>query len=454
MNIIIAGIGKLGKYLAKQLVKENNNVTVIDLNFTGKENFINDEDLNYIEGNALDIETLKEAGIEKADLLIAVMKNDLENIMCLLIGKKLGVKNTIARIRNPEYNDSINLLKKELGLSMIINTEVLTASKITQELSIPSALNVTNCLKGKIDVVSLKIKEDSILLNKTLKELKNKLKDNIIICAIERKNKIMVPNGDTVLAINDKLYITGKRNNINNFLRYAGFIGNKTKKVIIGGGADSAIYLTKMLEETGTKVTIIEGDEKRCKFLNEKLPKTLIIHGDISNQNILYEEGIENADAFVSLTSIDEENLIYSIFASSLNVKKVITKINHINLDGVIEKANIDTVITPHKIAANQVVRYIRAIKAGEGSSCEAIYQINENLELTEYKVNKDFKFIQIPIKKLQFQDQVLICAIQRGKNIIYPSGEDEIKLNDTLLIINNSDSFTELEELVKIYEK
>ena len=158
--------------------------------------------------------------------------------MCSLLAKKLGVQNTIARIRNPEYNESINLLKKELGLSMTINPELLTANKVSQALSIPSALDVTSCLKGKIDVISLRVKNNSILIGKTLEELRKRLKNNILICAIEREEKVIIPNGNTTLQINDKLYITGKRRDINIFLRYSGIISNKTKKVIIGGGSD------------------------------------------------------------------------------------------------------------------------------------------------------------------------------------------------------------------------
>ena len=382
------------------------------------------------------------------------MKSDLENIMCSLLEKKLGVQNTIVRIRNPEYNESINLLKKELGLSMTINPELLTANKVSQALSIPSVLDVTSCLKGKIDVISLRVKNNSILIGKTLEELRKRLKNNILICAIEREEKVIIPNGNTTLQINDKLYITGKRRDINIFLRYSGIISNKTKKVIIGGGSDITVYLTKMLKDTGVEVTVIESDENRCRFLNEKLPNTLIINGDISDQNILYEEGIKLADAFVALTNIDEENLICSMFASLEGVHKVIAKMNHINLNGVIQNANIDTVVSPHKIAANHVVKYIRAIEEGKGSSCEAVYKIDDKFEIVEFKVNKSFKMINIPLKHLKFADDVLVCAIQRGKHIIYPSGNDEIRSNDTILIINKSSSLKELDELVKTYEK
>lgn len=451
MKIVIVGVGKLGDYLARSLVKENNEVTLIDLNFLGKESLINNEDVNYIEGNGLDSNILIEAGISSSDLLISVMKDDAENVMCVLLGKKLGVKNTIARIRKPEYSKSISLIKEELGLSMIINPEFLTASKISQTLSIPSALDAVSFLKGRLDVISLRIKENSKLDRILIESLTRKLKNNIIVCAIERDGEIIIPTGKTKLLFNDKIHITGKRKDINTFLKYANLISEKTNKVIISGGSDIAIYLSRMLIDMGMSVKIIEKDEKRCIFLSEKLPDVLIINGDASNQNLLYEEGIKYCDAFVSLTNNDEENIIYSMFASLIKVPKIITKINHIDLDGITDKANLDTIITPHKIAANQVVQYVRAVENSGSSSCESVYDFGDNIfEMIEFRVKENFKLINTKLKDLKFRDNILIASIQRGKNIIYPSGDDEIKLNDTIVIISKSGNIRELNDVVR----
>lgn len=451
MKIVIVGVGKLGEYLARLLVKENNEVTLIDHNFEGKDSIINNEDINYIEGNGLDSNILIEAGVSNAQLLICVMKDDAENVMCALIGKKLGASNTIARIRTLNYNDSINLIKDELGLSMTINPEFLTAAQISQTLSIPSVLDAVSFLKGKVDVISLRVKEDSNLDNLTISTLTKKLKNNIIICAIERDGQVIIPTGSTVIQKGDKVHITGTRRDINSFLKYAKLISGKTKRVIIGGGSDISIYLTRMLLDMGINVTIIEGDKSRCNVLSEKLSNALIINGDISNQNLLYEEGIRNCDAFISLTSNDEENIVYSMFASSLKIPKIITKINHINLDGVIERANLDTIITPHKIVANQVVRYVRAMENSGSSSCESIYNFGDNVfEMIEFKVKDEFKSINKQIKDLNLKSDIVIAAIQRGKNIIYPSGNDEIRLNDTIVVISKNGNIRELNDMVK----
>lgn len=451
MKIIIAGIGKLGEYLARILVKENHEVTVLDHSFLAKESLINNEDVNYIEGNALDANVLSEAGVSSADILISVMKEDSDNLMCSLIGKSLGVKHTICRIRRPEYSNSINIIKDTLGLSMAINPEHIAASQMAQTLSIPTALDATTFFKGKMDVISLRIKEDSKLLNMSIAEISTKLKGNIIICAIERDGETIIPNGDTVIQNQDKIHITGTKADINNFLKYTKRISSKTKEVIIGGASNIAMYLAPMLVDMGMSVKIIDNDEERCKEISEKLPRVLVIKGDLSNQNVLYEEGIRSCDAFLSLTSIDEENIVYSMFASLHNVPKVITKMNHIDLDGITEKASIDTVITPHKLAGNNVVQYIRAMENGRNSSCEAVYNFGENIfEISEFKVKDDFKGLNIPLKELKLKENVLIGAIQRGKNIIYPSGKDEIKINDAILLVTKSNVIKDLNDMVR----
>lgn len=451
MKIVIAGIGKFGEYLTRQLVKQNNEVTVIDISYENKEALINNEDINNIEGNALDIKILEEAGVQNSDLLIASMKEDSENVMCALLARKLGVKNTIARIRRPEYIDSLNMIKEPLGLSMIINPKSLAANQIAQTLSIPSAIETTSFFKGRIYVISLKLKEDSKYIGLTIQELSQKLNGNIIVCAIERENEVIIPNGETIIKAEDKIHITGTRKDINSFLRYGHLIQDKTKQVMIVGGSDISKYLANQLQDTNMKVKIIEPNKEQALELAETLDNVLVINADPSDETTLFEEGIQETDAFVALTGIDEENIVYSMFASSQKVPKVITKINHINLSGITQMAKIDAVVSPHKIAANQVVQYVRAMEKGKSSSCESIYNFGENIfEIIEFKVKEDFKGINKKIEELKFIDDTLIGAIQRGRNIIYPQGKDEIKLNDTVLVICRENKVRELNDMVK----
>lgn len=450
MKIVVVGIGKLGEYLAKQLVKDENEVTIVDKNFSKKSNIINNLDVNYIEGNALDSNVLLEANVNSADLLISVMSKDEANLMCSLIGKKLGAKHTIARIRTPEYANSINLLKADLGLSMTINPELMTANNIAKTLNIPSALDSTTFLKGKIDVISLKVRENSKLEKISVSDISKNLRINIIVCAIERNGKTIIPDGDTKFLVNDKIYITGSRKDINSLFKYMGLVSKKTKKVMIAGGSSIAEYLSDILIDMGVSVKILEINSERCLELSERIPKALIVNGDFSDQKILYEEGLDKYDALVVLTSIDEENIVYSMFASLLKVPKIITKVNHIKLDGVIEKANIDAVITPHKIATNQIVQYVRAMQNSGGSSCEAVYKYDDIFEMVEFNVHSDFKKIGVSLKNLKLKKGILIGVIQRGKNIIFPSGIDKIILNDTIVVVNYNNKLKEINDILE----
>ncbi len=450
MKIIVVGIGKLGDYLAKTLVKEKHDVTVIDINFENHEELINNEDLNYVEGNALNTNVLIEANVSNADLLISVMNKDEQNIMCSLIAKKLGAKHTIARIRTPEYNSAINILKEDLGLSMTVNPEKLSAEYIARALNIPSALNATTFFRDKIHMISLKVAENSMLCGLSVNEIGKKLK-RIIICAIERKNEVIIPMGTTTIMTNDKIYVTGTQKDINDFLRYSKLITHKTKKVIISGGTETAFYLAKILLEIGMEVKLIDIDEERCKYLSEKLPEALIINGDVSNKSLLYEEEIDECDAFISLNSIDEKNIIYSMFAASINIPKVITKINHITLDEVVKNSNIDNIITPHKLATNQIVKYVRAMENSGSSSCEAIYKFNnETFEMVEFNVRNDFKKLNVKIKDLNLKQGILIVVILRGKNVIIPTGNECIKNGDTIVVADNNDSVRSINDVLE----
>lgn len=453
MKIIIVGIGKLGEYLTKLLAKENNEITVVDINFNGNEDIINNEDINYVRGNGLDSNVLIEAGAQESDLLISAMELDSENIICALIAKKLGTKNTIARIRAPEYNNSINYISETLGLSMSINPEKLAATHIFQSLSIPNALDATSFFGGKMYVVKIKIKEHSPFKDLSIEQISKIVNNKTIICAIERDGEIIIPNGSTKIYENDKMHIIGNRKDILYFLNIGKFVKNKTKDVIIIGGSNIAIYLAKMLVDTGMNVKLIEDNKDRCKLLSEKLDDVLIINGDASDEKILYEEGIEDCDAIVSLSNIDEENIVYSMFASIVGVPKIITKINHINLKGVAKKACIDTIITPHKIAANQVVQYVRAIENSQSSPCESIYKFGDDIfEVIEFKVKSNFIELHKKIKDIQFKQDLLIGVIQRGDSIFCPTGDDEIKLKDRILVIckNPDGKIRELNDVVK----
>ena len=452
MKIMIAGVGKLGQYLARELASDGNEVTIVDYKPIDNKEVVNNEEVYYVNGNALDSTVLNDAGASTTDILISVMDKDEKNIMCSFLGKKLGVKKTIARVRTPEYSSSINLLKEDLGLSMLINPEYMTAAHIARILSIPNALDSVSFFKGRVFMVSIKVKEGSTIEGLSLHQLSRKLEKRVIICAIERNGKTIIPKGNDVLEVGDKINITGTRSNILSFLKFANLVGPKPKRVMISGGSSTAQYLAKMLLEMGMYVKIIEINEERCKELSEALTDAVIINGDVSNQELLYEENIEGFDSFISLNNIDEENIVHSMFAKGIEVPNVITKVNHINLDGVIEKADIDTIVTPHKIASNQIVRYVRAMSNSLDSSCESIYKFdNEDFEMVEFIVKQGFKGLNTKLKDLKIKDNILVVAILRGKDIIFPAGNDEIKTKDTVVVaVDNNRPIKDLNNILE----
>ena len=452
MKIMIAGVGKLGQYLARELASDGNEVTIVDYKPFDNKEVVNNEEVYYVNGNALDSTVLNDAGASTTDILISVMDKDEKNIMCSFLGKKLGVKRTIARVRTPEYSSSMNLLKEDIGLSMLINPEYMTAAHIARILSIPNALDSISFFKGRVFMVSIKVKEESTIEGLSLHQLSRKLEKRVIICAIERNGKTIIPKGNDVLEVGDKINITGTRSNILSFLKFANLVGPKPKRVMISGGSSTAQYLAKMLLEMGMYVKIIEINEERCKELSEALPDAVIINGDVSNQELLYEENIEGFDSFISLNNIDEENIVHSMFAKGIEVPNVITKVNHIKLDGVIEKADIDTIVTPHKIASNQIVRYVRAMSNSLDSSCESIYKFdNEDFEMVEFIVKQGFKGLNTKLKDLKIKDNIIVVAILRGKDIIFPTGNDEIKTKDTVVLaVDNNRPIKDLNNILE----
>ncbi len=455
MKIIIVGVGKLGEYVAHELVNENHEVTLIDINFRNRNNIINNEDLNYICGNGLDSNILIEAGIHDTDILISVMEKDEQNVMCCLLGKKLGAKHTIARIRNTEYASSIGIIKEDLGLSMAINPEKQTANHIAGILSIPSAIDVKHFFKGRLQLVSIKITDKSSLKGHSLNSLTTFTND-VIVCAVERDGETIIPKGATKMHENDILHVTGTPNGIQRLLKHAHLLTDKTKRVMIVGGSSTAVYLAELLNEMNIENKIIEIDENRCHELSAKLPKSLIIHGDATDENILLEEGLDVTDGFVSLNSIDEENIVLSLFAKNHNVPKIITKINHINLSGIIEQSNLDTIITPHKIATTQIVTYVRAMMNSELSSCESIYRFGDDeFELLEFYVKDDFKGLNIKLKDLNFKEKIIITAIWRGRKITFPGGNDTIQEKDTIIVANKNADIKNINDILEEdYEK
>ena len=330
----------------------------------------------------------------------------------------------------------MNYIKEDLGVSMTINPELLTAREIANTIRFPESIKPSYLSKGKIELIEFKIKNNSPLINLSIKDLKLKLKSQILVVAIERDGDVYIPNGSFVFYENDKVVITSKVHEVTNFLKQIGNSYLKIKDVMIVGGSKVSYYLAKFLSEINIKVKIIESVMEKCKFLSSSLPKVLVINGDGSDKHLLIEEGIENADAFVSATGIDEENIVYSMFANTLDIPKVITKINHLNFGEMLESVGLESVFTPHVIASNQILRYIRAKSNSKGGSMESLIRlIDDKVEIMEFIINKDFKYIGKPLKEINFKDNLIIVCINRKGNIIFPTGNDSIEINDKIII-------------------
>lgn len=450
MKIIIVGCGKVGYTLAQQLNEEGHDITVIDTNGEKVEQAISTLDVQGVEGNGTTINTLLEADIKISDLLIAVTAKDEVNLLCCLMAKKAGNCNTIARVRNPEYVNEMNYLREGLGLSMVINPELTCALGISHLLEIPSALDFTTFGKGQASFIKLSIPEGSVVNNMSVIEFASKVNTKTLICAIEHGREVIIPDGNTVLQENDKMYVIIPPSELHSLLSKIGIKAKPIRNVLIAGGSKIAYYLTKRLEESHIRVKIIEKDFDNCQRLSELLPRTLIIHGDATDRQLLLEEGIDDMDAFVSLTNMDEENLVLSLFANKVSHAKIITKVDKVSFEEVISDLPIGTIACPKNITAKSIIQYVRGVQNSFGSNIETLYRIiDDKVEAIEFKVNQDSKVTGTPLMNLNIKKNLLVCAIFRNGKIITPTGKDTIESGDSVLIITTNRGLADITDIL-----
>ena len=449
MKIVIVGNGKLGYSLAEQLTEEGHDVVIID----SSENVIrvtrNALDVSCIFGNGNNQDIQVQAGVPNADLVIAVTSTDEQNILCCLLAKKLGAKHTIARVREPDYAKSVMTLREELNLSLAINPEREAATDISRILRFPSAMKVDFFAKGRLEMVELKLPADSPIIGHPLSKISGLFKVRILICAVQRGDEVIIPNGDFVPQEGDRISLTAAPTDISQLFRALGLTSTKTRTAMIVGGGKIAYYLIRELLEAGIRVKVLDRDEKRCELLAERYPKATVLCGDGTDRETLKEEGAEDVDALVALTGLDEENVVISMYAGACNVPKVITKVNHISFGEVLSKAGIECVITPHTIAADRIVRYVRAMQSSSGGSMLALSKIvGGKVEAIEFKVNEEFKGKEQPLKKLKLKKNLLIVSIVRDGKILYPTGDDVIRTNDRVIVVTTDKGMDELNDI------
>lgn len=450
MKIIIVGCGKVGYALAEQLSEENHDITMIDIDGNKLENALSVLDIQGIEGNGTSFRVQREAGIEEGDLLIAVTGQDEVNLLCCLIAKKTGNCNTIARVRNPEYFAEIKYLREELGLSMAINPEFACAQGIAKLIEIPSALEVSTFDRGRINLLKLSIPENSIIHSMTVYEFATKIHARTLICAIEREHEVIIPNGNTVLQSGDNMYVIISPKEIHTLLSKIGIKAKPIRSVIIIGGGTISYYLAKRLQENHVQVKIIEINRNRCEQLSDLLPHTLIINGDATDRQLLSEEGISDADAFVSLTNMDEENLVLSLFANKVSNAKIITKVDTVSFEEVIDDLPIGTIACPKNITAKGILQYVRALRNSYGSNVETLYRmLDDRVEALEFSIKQESKVTDTPLMELNLKKDLLICAIVRNGKLITPSGKDTILNGDTVIVVTTNKGLTDIKDIL-----
>ncbi len=452
MNVVIVGDGKVGGTIASQLSGEGHDIIVIDNNTRVLTNASNTMDIISVEGNGASMQVQERAGVPHADLLIAATSADEVNMLACLVGKKLGAKHTIARVRNPEYFQQINNLKDDLGLSMAVNPELAAAEEISRLLRFPSALKIDTFARGRVELVEIKIPSHSVLDGMPLWAIYKEFQVKILICAVQREGEVYIPSGDFVLQAGDKINLTASHLEIAKFFRTIGIFRTGVKSVMIIGGGRVAYYLARELLSLHVRVKIIEMDYRRCEDLCEMLPEAVIIHGDGTDKELLQEEGLEKTDALVCLTGMDEENIVVSLYAKAKKVSKVIAKINRINFDEILDALDIDGFISPKTIAASNIVRYVRAMQNSVGSSnVETLYKlINDRIEALEFKVREKSSVVGVPLKNLKTKDELLVATIIRGGRVIIPGGNDSIEVGDSVIIVTRNKHLMDLKDILK----
>lgn len=452
MKIIIVGCGKVGKTLAEELNKEDNEVTVIDRRYAEVESLSNKFDVMGVVGNGASYKTQMEAGIEKADILIAVTGSDELNLLCCLIAKRAGNCQTIARVRNPEYSEEIGFVKGALGLAMTINPEFAAAQEIARVLRFPSAIKIDTFAKGRVEMLKFRVPGESRLNGMLVMNIAPKLGADVLVCAVERDGEIFIPKGDFRLKEKDVVSIIAGPKKASDFFKKIGIETHQVKDTMIVGGGDTGYYLAKLLQPMGIGIKLIEQNEERCNLLSELLPKAQIIHADGSEQIVLIEEGVGQAEAFVALTNIDEENVMLSLFARSQTSGKIATKINRMDFDRVIKELDLDTTVYPKKITALYILQFVRAMKNSIGCNVETMYRIlDDKAEALEFVVKDSSELPGIPLEKLKIKENTLVACIIRGRQIIIPRGKDEMRVGDSVVVVTTTLGLKDIRDVISV---
>ena len=451
MKIMIIGDGKIGSVLAEQLSREKHEVTLVDRSGVRLDQSNNELDVMVVEGDGASRDVQLEAGADQADLVIACTGADELNLLCCLIGKKLGARHTIARVRSPEYRRDADMLKKEIGLDMVINPDLAAAQEIARIVSTPSAFSVEPFAGGRIDMIGFDVTDQTIVAGRSLSEFSGHTSAKVLFCVAVHGGETVIPNGAFVPQIGDKLYMIGAKGQLQDTLHSLGHSQQKVRAVSILGGSRTAMYLVWELKKRGIKSQIVEMNHQKCITLSAELPDTLIIEGDGTDNDLLREEGVFAADAFVSLTDRDEENLLMALSAQRAGVGKVLAKMTRPNYMDLVRDTHISSIISPKDLVANQITRYVRALANSEGSFVESLYKMmGGQVEALEFTAGPECRqLLDRPMKDLPLKQGVLVGAIARDKEIVIPDGNTCIHEGDHVVVVTKTTGTDDLMDIL-----
>ena len=452
MKIIIIGAGKVGRSLAERLSSESHDVTVVDIDKTVIEDLVNTCDIIGICGNGALYGVEEEAGAKTADLVIACTHADEINLLICMLAKKLGTAHTIARVRNPEYEQQLRIMRDDFGLSMAINPEKATAREIARVLRFPTAIKLESFAKGRLELLEYMIGKNSRLDGVALSGLSSSVRAKVLICAVEREGHVTIPSGDYVLREGDTIYITASTQELKNFFSHLGALRAGVNSAIVAGGSNIGYYLARELTDAGIRFTIIEKDPVRCRHLSEHFPHELVINGDATDIELLAEEGLSKTDAFVALTGIDEGNILLSMYAVKNGVGKVVAKVNRKSFSDLVSRSTMtDTIVSPSAITADRILQYVRAMRTSPEDGIRTLHQlVGGRVEAVEFTASAMTGLTGKPLSHLSIRDDVLIAAIVRenGK-IVIPDGSSEIEDGDSVIVITMDKTLTTLPDIV-----
>lgn len=451
LKIIIVGCGKVGSTLTQQLSKEGHDITLIDKSPKKLQATAEMYDVMGVVGNGASYSIQMEANIENTDLFIAVTGSDELNLLCCTVAKRVSGCSTIARVRTPDYSEEVGYLREKLGLTMIINPELEAANEVARILFLPTALEVNAFAHGLAEMIKVKIPEKNFVDGRSIAEVSKSISAKMLVCAVERGGEVYIPSGDFILKAGDLISFVASRQNAREFLKEIGFQTNQVKDTMIVGGGRSAYYLAKQLINVGINVKIIENNQDRCEELSELLPGAIVINADGTEEETLREEGIENAESFIALTGIDEENIMLTLYAKSISDAKVITKLNRITFKDVLNSLDLGSVIYPKYITSDAIVAYVRAKSATINSNIETMYHMfDSKAEAIEFKIDKQSEVIGVPLMDLKIKDNLLITLINRNGKIIVPNGRSTIEIGDTVVIVTKYTGFDKIQDILK----